>query len=61
MVGLTSVLEKSKIFLICYDFQELLIDSLYLLQKETSSDRFNEILNKINIITIDDFNQGNPF
>ena len=60
MIGLTKILPTSLIFLVSLKLRKRILDKLFTL-KESHETNFTEKLEKINLITIEDFNKNNPF
>lgn len=63
MVGLMNKLDDMRYstFLVFYSPSEKVYNRLKNLQLNTKTEKFEEIMNKFNIITLNEFNKGNPF
>ncbi len=61
MVGLRNNLESSMIFLVVFQPKGAVIEILNTLKGNTSAEVYEKYLDKINIISLEDFSRGNPF
>jgi len=55
MIGLKNKINKSSIFFSSYSKKEMMIDYLHTLKKDTSTERYSEIIKHLNIISIENY------
>lgn len=52
---------NANVFLIFYQLKRKLTDNIEIWRENTSKDKFDYLINSVNIITLEDFSDGNPF
>jgi len=52
---------NADVFLIFYQLKRKLNDNIEIWRENTSKDKFGYLINAVNIITLEDFSEGNPF